>query len=93
MRTRFKTADKPILAENLVLAILAVMVHIVLHRKMMVLPVMGQDKEADRVKAAGDVIAEIMNVPDDIPQSVIDKADCVFGTGKAIYEFAVDLLS
>jgi SH3 domain-containing YSC84-like protein 1 len=48
---------------------------------LMVLPVFGQDKqemkEADRVKAAGDVISEIMNIPDDIPQSVIDKADCV----------------
>ncbi len=43
----------------------------------MVLPAFGQDKEADRVKAAGTVISEIMNVPDDIPQSVIDKADCV----------------
>jgi SH3 domain-containing YSC84-like protein 1 len=44
---------------------------------LMVLPVFGQDKEADRVKAAGTVISEIMNVPDDVPQSVIDKADCV----------------
>jgi SH3 domain-containing YSC84-like protein 1 len=44
---------------------------------LMVLPAFGQEKEADRVKAAGTVISEIMNVPDDIPQSVIDKADCV----------------
>jgi lipid-binding SYLF domain-containing protein len=44
---------------------------------LMVLPAFGQDKEADRVAAAGTVISEIMNVPDDIPQSVIDKADCV----------------
>jgi lipid-binding SYLF domain-containing protein len=44
---------------------------------LMVLPVFGQDKEADRVMAAGTVMSEIMNVPDDIPQSVIDKADCV----------------
>jgi len=44
---------------------------------LMVLPAFGQDKEADRVVAAGTVISEIMNVPDDIPQSVIDKADCV----------------
>ena len=44
---------------------------------LMVLPAFGQDKEADRVEAAGTVISEIMNVPDDIPQSVIDKADCV----------------
>src|SRR6202142_2703223 len=44
---------------------------------LMVLPAFGQDKEEDRVKAAGTVISEIMNFPDDIPQSVIDKADCV----------------
>ncbi len=44
---------------------------------LMVLPAFGQEKEADRVKAAGTVISEIMNVPDDIPQAVIDKADCV----------------
>ena len=34
-------------------------------------------KEQDRVRAAGDVISAILNVPDDIPQNVIDKADCV----------------
>jgi lipid-binding SYLF domain-containing protein len=44
---------------------------------LMVLPVFGQDKEADRVKAAGTVMSEILNLPDDIPQSVLDKADCV----------------
>src|SRR3984957_3584364 len=41
------------------------------------LPALGQDKEQDRVENAGKVIQEIMNIPDDIPQSVIDKADCV----------------
>ena len=41
------------------------------------LPAFGEDKEADRVEAAGTVISEIMNLPDDIPQDVIDKADCV----------------
>jgi lipid-binding SYLF domain-containing protein len=44
---------------------------------LMALPAFGQDKEEDRVKSAGTVISEIMNVPDDIPQNVIDKADCV----------------
>src|SRR5277367_5389922 len=44
---------------------------------LMVLPGFGQDKEADRVMSAGTVISEIMNLPDDIPQDVIDKADCV----------------
>jgi SH3 domain-containing YSC84-like protein 1 len=37
----------------------------------------AQGKEQDRVENAGRVIKEIMDVPDDIPQSVIDKADCV----------------
>jgi SH3 domain-containing YSC84-like protein 1 len=41
------------------------------------LPTFGQDKEQDRVENAGKVVHEIMNIPDDIPQSVIDKADCV----------------
>jgi lipid-binding SYLF domain-containing protein len=41
------------------------------------LPVLAQDKEQDRVENAGKVVQEIMNIPDDIPQNVIDKADCV----------------
>jgi lipid-binding SYLF domain-containing protein len=41
------------------------------------LPTFGQDKEQDRVENAGKVMQEILNIPDDIPQSVIDKADCV----------------
>src|ERR1700733_11154464 len=41
------------------------------------LPAFGQDKEQDRVENAGKVLEEIMNIPDNIPQGVIDKADCV----------------
>jgi SH3 domain-containing YSC84-like protein 1 len=44
---------------------------------LMVLPAFGQDKEIDRLKSAGTVLKQIMDIPDDIPQSVIDKADCV----------------
>lgn len=44
---------------------------------LLALPAVGQDKEEDRVKNAGTVVKEIMNIPDDIPQDVIDKADCV----------------
>jgi SH3 domain-containing YSC84-like protein 1 len=44
---------------------------------LMVLPAFGQNKETDRIKSAGTVIKQILDVPDDIPQSVIDKADCV----------------
>jgi lipid-binding SYLF domain-containing protein len=34
-------------------------------------------KETERVENAGKVMKEILNVPDNIPQSLIDKADCV----------------
>jgi lipid-binding SYLF domain-containing protein len=40
-------------------------------------PAFGQKKEQDRVANAGKVMQEIMNIPDDIPQDVLDKADCV----------------
>jgi lipid-binding SYLF domain-containing protein len=41
------------------------------------LPVLAQDKEQDRVENAGKVMKEILNAPDSIPQSVLDKADCI----------------
>jgi SH3 domain-containing YSC84-like protein 1 len=41
------------------------------------LPLFAQDKEADRVENAGKVMQEIIKAPDGIPQSVLDKADCV----------------
>jgi lipid-binding SYLF domain-containing protein len=44
---------------------------------LLALPAAAQKKERDRVANAGNVIKEIMNIPDDVPQDVIDKADCV----------------
>ena len=41
------------------------------------LPAFGQKKEQERVENAGRVMQEIMNIPDNIPQAVIDRADCV----------------
>jgi SH3 domain-containing YSC84-like protein 1 len=41
------------------------------------LPALAQDKEQDRVENAGKVMKEILDAPDSIPQSVLDKADCV----------------
>jgi SH3 domain-containing YSC84-like protein 1 len=35
------------------------------------------DKEVDRLKNAGTVMEEILNIPDNIPQDLIDKAECV----------------
>ena len=37
----------------------------------------AQEKEEERVENAGTVMKEILAAPDSIPQSVLDKADCV----------------
>jgi len=40
-------------------------------------PALAQDKEQDRVENAGKVMKEILEAPDSIPRSVLDKADCI----------------
>jgi lipid-binding SYLF domain-containing protein len=35
------------------------------------------EKEADRLENSGTVMEEIMNIPDNIPQDLLDKAECV----------------
>ena len=35
------------------------------------------EREEDRVKEAGTVLKEILNIPDDIPKDLLDKAECV----------------
>jgi SH3 domain-containing YSC84-like protein 1 len=45
-----------------------------------VVPVLAQeenDKEEDRVKDAGRVLKEIINIPDNIPKDLFDRAECV----------------
>jgi lipid-binding SYLF domain-containing protein len=56
------------------------------------LPALAKDKnkEQQRVENAGKVVQEIMNVPDNIPQSVIDKADCVVVL-PSVVKFAIGL--
>src|SRR6202007_779952 len=34
-------------------------------------------KEADRLENCGTVLKEILDIPDDIPQDLLDKAECV----------------
>ena len=34
-------------------------------------------KEQERVINSGDVLKEILNIPDDIPQDLLDKAECL----------------
>ena len=36
-----------------------------------------KDKDRDRLKNAGTVLTEILNIPDNIPQDLLDKAECV----------------
>jgi lipid-binding SYLF domain-containing protein len=38
---------------------------------------LGQEKEAQRLKECGTVMSEILNIPDGIPQDLLDKAECV----------------
>jgi SH3 domain-containing YSC84-like protein 1 len=37
----------------------------------------AEEHEQERVKDAGQVMKEILNIPDDIPQDLLDKAECV----------------
>ncbi len=37
----------------------------------------NDEREEDRVKEAGVVMQEILNIPDDIPQDLLDKAECI----------------
>jgi SH3 domain-containing YSC84-like protein 1 len=54
------------------------------------LPVSAQEKENDRVKNAGKVMAEILSVPDDIPADLLNKAECVIVL-PSVMKFAVGI--
>jgi lipid-binding SYLF domain-containing protein len=41
------------------------------------LPTYAQKDENNRIQNAGKVMVEILNVPDDIPEDILDKAECV----------------
>jgi lipid-binding SYLF domain-containing protein len=41
------------------------------------LPASAQKDENNRIKNAGQVMTEILNIPDDIPKDILDKAECV----------------
>lgn len=41
------------------------------------LTISAQEHEKDRLKHAGEVLQEILNIPDDLPKSVLDKSECV----------------
>ena len=37
----------------------------------------NKDTDEDRLRTSGQVLKEILDIPDDIPQALLDKADCV----------------
>ena len=41
------------------------------------LPASAQEDENNRIRNAGKVMVEILNVPDDVPKDLLDKAECV----------------
>jgi lipid-binding SYLF domain-containing protein len=43
----------------------------------MPLAVRAEDKEESRLRESGEVLKEILNIPEDIPQDLLDKAECV----------------
>ena len=56
------------------------------------LPALAADdvKETDRLENAGTVLEEILNVPDNIPQDLLDKAECVV-IFPSVLKFAIGL--
>jgi lipid-binding SYLF domain-containing protein len=50
----------------------------------------AQKKEAERVTNAGNVITEILGVPDNIPQDLLDKAECAIVL-PGVIKFAIGL--
>lgn len=41
------------------------------------LPAFAQKDENNRIRSAGEVMVAILSVPDDIPQNLLDKAECI----------------
>ena len=54
------------------------------------IPGYSQSKEMDRLKNAGKVLSEILNVPEDIPRDLLNKADCVIVL-PSVVKFALGL--
>jgi SH3 domain-containing YSC84-like protein 1 len=55
------------------------------------LSVQGKDtKETDRLANAGSVLEEILNIPDNVPQNLLDKAECIV-VFPSVLKFAIGL--
>jgi lipid-binding SYLF domain-containing protein len=54
------------------------------------LPVFAQKDENNRIQNAGKVMSEILNVPDDLPMDILDKAECVIVL-PSVVKFAIGI--
>jgi SH3 domain-containing YSC84-like protein 1 len=54
------------------------------------LPALAQKREQKRLESAGEVLTEILNVPDNIPQHLLDKAECVVVV-PSVYKVAIGI--
>jgi len=54
------------------------------------LPALAQKREQKRLESAGEVLTEILNVPDNIPQRLLDKAECVVVV-PSVYKVAIGI--
>jgi lipid-binding SYLF domain-containing protein len=50
----------------------------------------AQNKESDRLESAGSVLEEILNIPDDIPTDLLNKAECVI-VAPSVLKFAIGI--
>jgi len=59
---------------------------------LLALPALAADsqKETERLENSGSVLEEILNIPDDIPQDLLDKAECVV-IFPSVIKFAIGL--
>jgi lipid-binding SYLF domain-containing protein len=55
-----------------------------------VLPLAAQEKEEDRLRDSGEVLKEILQIPDNIPQDLLDKAECVL-VMPSVKKFAIGI--
>src|ERR1051325_1380924 len=61
--------------KKLIVSVLVLLMSLSLSRR--ALAATDNEHEQERVKDAGEVLKEILNIPDDIPQELLDKAECL----------------
>ncbi len=57
---------------------------------MFTLPLFAQKKEQERLEEAGTVMKEILNIPEGIPQNILNKAECVV-VFPSVLKFAIGI--